>query len=62
MPDDDFEDCGRNIHVVPLNDLRPHDVENPCWCVPTHNLDEPCVLIHHAMDRREEHENGRLKH
>ena len=43
--------------VYPLEDLREHDPDSPeCWCVPTY---DDGVLVHHAMDRREEFEQGR---
>lgn len=43
------------LHVIPLNDLRPHDDVPTCWCVPY--LDED-VYVHNALDRREEVEFG----
>jgi hypothetical protein len=43
-------------HVVPLHDLRAHDLDPQCWCGPA--LDEN-VWVHHSMDRREEYEEGR---
>ena len=49
-------------HVYPVNDLREHITEGPdCWCHPTPDEEEPNVLIHHAMDEREQYEEGRLK-
>jgi hypothetical protein len=48
-------DSGR--HVTPLGDLRQH-VEYNCWCKPD---DDDGTTVHHAMDRREEFETGRLK-
>jgi hypothetical protein len=43
--------------VWPLDDLREHEPDDPaCWCRP--RLDEG-VLVHNAMDRREEFEQGR---
>lgn len=43
-------------HVVPLNDLRAHFTTVGCWCYPTNDAG---VFVHHAMDKREEFENGR---
>jgi hypothetical protein len=40
-------------HVVPLNDLRPHDSLSTCWCKPVQDIQEPTVWIHNSMDRRE---------
>ena len=43
--------------VYPLDDLREHDPDNAaCWCGPP---SDDGVLVHHAMDRREEFEEGR---
>ncbi len=43
-------------HVIPIDDLREHEgVE--CWCHPT---EDEGVYVHHAMDLREQFENGRL--
>lgn len=49
------------IHVVPLNDLRDHEVSTACWCHPTPDEDEPQVILHHALDQREKYETGELK-
>ena len=52
------------IHVVPLNDLREHVISENCWCKPTEDdgwpsVWGPSVWVHHAMDKREEYEEGR---
>lgn len=43
-------------HVVPLNDLREHEITDLCWCKPVQNDDpenwEP-IWVHNSMDRRE---------
>lgn len=49
--------CG-GVHVVPLNDLREHDLNGSCWCKPTH---DEGVWVHHAMDGREAFETGERK-
>lgn len=46
-------------HVVPIDDLREHDPNCACWCHPI--LDDEGVVIHNAMDRREQIERGELK-
>lgn len=46
-------------HIMPIADLREHDLSPSCWCKPTQDEDEPSVWIHHSMDRREEYEQGR---
>lgn len=44
-------------HVYPLEDLRDHVLEGlTCWCRPV--MDDG-VIVHNAMDRREEYETGR---
>ena len=47
------------LHVVPLNDLREHAASKDCWCHPTEDGEYPDIWVHHAMDRREEYEEGR---
>lgn len=43
--------------VYPVADLREHAPDDPqCWCRPRWVDD---VLVHNAMDRREEYERGR---
>jgi hypothetical protein len=49
-----FNDVGNDgWHVVPIDDLRPHESSQTCWCKPTQDEDEPTVWIHNSMDRRE---------
>jgi hypothetical protein len=45
------------MHVMPLDDLREHQLTLECWCRPV--LDE--VVIHNSMDGREEYERGERK-
>ena len=47
------------VHVLPVNDWRPHEATKNCWCNPTPDEQNPRVIVHHSMDRREEYENGR---
>lgn len=49
------------IHVVPLNDLREHETSIACWCHPTPDEEEPCVIVHHSLDQREKYESGELR-
>lgn len=44
---------------MPLHDLRDHETSRECWCKPTEDEDEPRVVLHHAMDQREQYEQGR---
>lgn len=52
----DFGDSDECPHVRPMNDLKSHVAHHECWCGPA--FDEGC-WVHHAMDRREEYEEGR---
>ena len=46
------------IHVYPTNDLREHvTVGLECWCKP--RVDEDDVIVHNALDGREQWETGR---
>ena len=47
------------VHVMPQHDLRDHETSRECWCKPTEDEDEPRVVLHHAMDQREQYEQGR---
>ena len=46
-------------HIIPLNDLRPHEPEMTCWCRPEINEDN--VAVHHSMDGREAFETGQRR-
>lgn len=45
-------------HVVPLNDLREHETDRPCWCSPR---EDDGVIVHNSMDGREFYERGERK-
>lgn len=30
-------------HVVPMDDLRPHESKSTCWCNPVPDVEEPAV-------------------
>jgi hypothetical protein len=47
-------------HVIPQNDLKPHDTSAGCWCGPTENAEYP-IFVHHSMDGREDFETGKRK-
>ena len=49
-------------HVYPEGDLREHRMSKDCWCKPTKDDEDWRVWVHHSMDGREAHENGRPKH
>lgn len=50
--------AGRKVtYIIPINDLKDHEGENDqCWCIPW--WDEN-ILVHEAMDKRQEFERGR---
>jgi hypothetical protein len=50
-----FADDGQP-HVCPMNDFRPHVIDENCWCGPMY---DEGVVVHHSIDRREEYEVGR---
>jgi hypothetical protein len=43
-------------HVVPLYDLREHEISADCWCRPRKDDEDDGVFIHHSADRREYYE------
>ena len=45
-------------HVIPQDDLKPHDLINYCWCNP---VDDEGIIVHNSMDKREEYERGERK-
>jgi hypothetical protein len=52
------------IHVYPLGDLREHETDGEgCWCRPAFDYsdDGDLIVIHNALDRREEFETGARK-
>lgn len=55
-----FEGVGDfcDTHVVPLNDLKRHDMSEKCWCCPEESCDEypGMIYTHHALDKRELYE------
>lgn len=51
----------KTIHVVPVRDLREHTT-NDCWCIPQVDTSEEIpIIIHNALDRREEIETGKAR-
>lgn len=47
---------GEPTQVIPLDDLRPHSTDDPCWCKP---FIEDGIVVHNSMDGREQYEAGR---
>lgn len=48
-----------SLHVIPLGDLREHEVTENCWCKPT--VDDLNVCKHNSLDQREKYESGELR-
>lgn len=46
-------------HVIPMNDLQPHEDDLDCWCMPEINHDEN-LIIHNSLDGREKVENANI--
>jgi hypothetical protein len=44
-------------HIIPLDDLRPHECNAGCWCHPVDDDEEP-ILVHSSIDGREAYERG----
>lgn len=43
-----------NWHVIPNNDLKPHDESTTCHCEPrVEHINGNMVIIHNAFDGRE---------
>jgi len=45
-------------HVMPVEDLREHEVTLSCWCHPVQDWEDSTVIAHNAMDQRELIETG----
>jgi hypothetical protein len=48
----------RFIHVLPVGDLKPHDLSDRCWCSPERDENYDNVVIHNSADGREAFERG----
>lgn len=53
-----LSDIGREVHITPMDDLRPHDMQSACWCKPVEHLELDGVWVHNSLDQREEFESG----
>lgn len=47
------EEQKRDIHVLPLTDLREHDETRTCWCQPKVERVKGVVVTHNSADGRE---------
>lgn len=46
----------KDLHCLPLNDLREHEQSSDCWCRPVEIFDASMhapVFVHDSMDGRE---------
>lgn len=46
----------RDVHIIPVDDLREHVEGRSCWCGPDVLTDAPGadpVVVHHSADGRE---------
>jgi len=42
------------IHIIPVNDLKPHIESSTCECEPRIEIvNGEMIIIHHAFDKRE---------
>jgi len=49
-----MSDVKRDIHVLPMKDLREHDETRTCWCHPkVERVEGGVVVTHHSADGRE---------
>jgi hypothetical protein len=46
-------------HVVPCGDLRRHQLDPSCWCMPFVDDEDPKLFGHNAADGREAYEQGK---
>lgn len=47
-----------DIHVIPVDDIRPHDASSRCFCHPVPDEEDERVIVHNSLDRREIIERG----
>lgn len=48
---------GGEIHVIPVDDLRPHVRDRRCWCRPEEDAGDG-IWAHNSLDGRERIEVG----
>ncbi len=51
----------RQMHVVPVNDLREHNTKSKkCWCEPMiEEYKRGTLVTHNSLDQRELYEQGK---
>lgn len=53
----DKEVSDNTVHVLPVDDLKPHKASKDCWCGPWEEPINPGVFVHNSLDRRELYED-----
>lgn len=48
----------RDIHIIPIDDLKEHEHSDQCWCRPARDSEENRVVVHNSLDGREQYETG----
>jgi hypothetical protein len=51
-------ETSETYHVVPVADTCEHIISLDCWCQPYVDEEEEDVIIHNALDGREDFELG----
>lgn len=46
-------DDDSDLHVMPVNDLREHEMSLSCWCRPRRDVSQIEVVVHNSLDGRE---------
>ena len=54
--------AGRQLHLLPVNDIAAHRVCETCACKPVEDVQQPGMWSHNAWDDRERYERGCKKH
>jgi len=58
---DDERDTDEVTHIIPVGDVRAHELTIHCWCWPKPDDEEPLIMIHNSADGREQYEGGYRK-
>lgn len=46
------EKTNNGVHVVPIDDIKEHEMVRSCWCKPALKHNEN-VIVHNSLDGRE---------
>ena len=50
----------REVHTIPIDDIKEHELSEDCWCRPEVDFDIG-IVIHNSADGREKFETGERK-